>query len=52
MKRSDFAKIAFDWEAFDYQLKPINDESRKILMACGRQVGKATYLIPTHDLPQ
>lgn len=34
-----FAKIAFGWEAFPYQQKVLDDESKRIIMACGRQVG-------------
>jgi len=36
----EFAKIFFGWKAFDYQVGPLNDMNSRVLMACGRQVGK------------
>jgi len=36
----EFAKVFFGWKAFDYQESPLNDMNRRVLMACGRQVGK------------
>lgn len=35
-----FAELFFGWKAFDYQTEPLNDMNPRVLMACGRQVGK------------
>lgn len=35
-----FAELYFGWKAFDYQVEPLNDMNKRVLMACGRQVGK------------
>jgi len=35
-----FAELFFGWKAFDYQKAPLNDMNKRVLMACGRQVGK------------
>jgi len=36
----EFAELFFGWKAFDYQIEPLNDMNSRVLMACGRQVGK------------
>jgi len=35
-----FAELFFNWKAFDYQKKPLNDMSKRVVLACGRQIGK------------
>lgn len=42
MNPVEFAKVAFNWEAFDYQEQPLSnlEKEKRIIMACGRQVGK------------
>lgn len=35
-----FARVCLGWNAFPYQIEPLNDISKRIVMACGRQVGK------------
>jgi len=39
MKPTEFAEIAFNWKAFEYQKEPLDDMSPRQIMACGRQVG-------------
>ena len=34
-----FAKVCFGWEAFDYQVNPLNDTTSRVLIVSGRQVG-------------
>jgi hypothetical protein len=41
----EFAKLFFGWVAFDYQKDPLNDLYRRVLMACGRQVGKLRHMV-------
>lgn len=35
-----FAELMFNWHAFDYQVAPLNDLEMRVIMACGRQIGK------------
>jgi len=35
-----FAELFFGWKSFEYQKGPLNDMNTRVLMACGRQVGK------------
>jgi len=37
---TQFAELMFGWKPFGYQIKPLNDLSVRVIMACGRQVGK------------
>lgn len=37
---TQFAELMFNWKAFDYQVKPLNDLGFRVIMACGRQIGK------------
>lgn len=39
-----FAELFFNWKAFDYQIEPLNDLNKRVLMACGRQVGNPKRL--------
>ena len=32
--------IAFGWDAFDYQVAPLNDTSKRLVISTGRQIGK------------
>ena len=38
-----FADLFFGWKAFDYQVKPLDDMNKRVLMACGRQVGNLAF---------
>jgi len=40
MNPTEFADVALNWKAFDYQKAPLNDMHKRQIMACGRQVGK------------
>ncbi len=40
IKPSEFARLAFDWKAFPYQIKPLDDMFKRVVMCCGRQIGK------------
>ena len=43
MNPVEFANAAFGWKAFDYQQEPLKAAQIKhvrLIMACGRQVGK------------
>jgi len=44
LKPSEFAKLSFGWNAFDYQIEPLNDMSSRVLMATGRQVGNPKWI--------
>jgi len=40
IKPSDFARLAFGWKAFPYQKQPLDDIHKRVVMCCGRQIGK------------